>query len=99
MGTALTGNNASHKSEGRGVSPVKKVRPLLLPSATAIMLNAALARSNLHARLLLLLLLLNLLQLWLLVVVALLAGVGGVSKAQPRSAARSRASSMPAGLR
>jgi hypothetical protein len=66
------------------------------------MLNAALARSNLHARLLLLLLLLlllNLLQLWLLLVVALLAGVGGVSKAQPRSAARSRASSMPAGLR
>jgi hypothetical protein len=62
------------------------------------MLNAALARSNLHARLLLLLLL-NLLQLWLLLVVALLAGVGGVSKAQPRSAARSRASSMPAGLR
>ena len=98
MGTALTGNNASHKSEGRGVSPVKKVSPLLLPSATAIMLNAALARSNLHARLLLLLLL-NLLQLWLLLVVALLAGVGGVSKAQPRSAARSRASSMPAGLR
>lgn len=98
MGTALTGNNASHKSEGRGVSPVKKVSPLLMPSATAIMLNAALARSNLHARLLLLLLL-NLLQLWLLLVVALLAGVGGVSKAQPRSAARSRASSMPAGLR
>ena len=94
----MTGNNASHKSEGRGVSPVKKVSPLLLPSATAIMLNAALARSNLHARLLLLLLL-NLLQLWLLLVVALLAGVGGVSKAQPRSAARSRASSMPAGLR
>ena len=76
MGTALTGNNASHKSEGRGVTPAKKVSPLLTPSATAIMLGAALARTNLHARLLLLL---NLLQL----VVALLVGVAGVSKHSP----------------